>query len=54
MSPFDLYELLDNAGVDYEIIEIFEGARILNIVVDEPTDEELDEQYTDNPQKELT
>lgn len=47
MSPFELYELLDNAGVDYEIVEIFEGARVLSIVVDEPTDEELDAQSGD-------
>jgi hypothetical protein len=52
MSPFDLYELLDKAGIDYEIVEIFEGARFLRIVVDEPTDEELDAQYS--PQGELT
>jgi hypothetical protein len=54
MSPFNLYELLDKAGIDYEIVEIFEGVRVLSIVVDEPTDEELDEQYTDNKQGELT
>jgi hypothetical protein len=53
MSPFDLYELLDKAGIDYEIVEIFEGVRVLSMVVDEPTDEELDEQYTDNPQEEI-
>jgi len=52
MSPFNLYELLDKADIDYEIVEIFEGVRVLSIVVDEPTDEELDEQY--NPQGELT
>ena len=53
MSPFDLYELLDKAGIEYEIVEIFEGVRVLSIVVDEPTDEELDAQYTDNKQGEL-
>ena len=52
MSPFDLYELLDKAGIDYEIVEIFEGVRVLSMVVDEPTDEELDAQY--NQQGELT
>jgi hypothetical protein len=52
MSPFNLYELLDKAGIDYEIVEIFDGVRVLSIVVDEPTDEELDAQY--NPQGELT
>ena len=53
MSPFNLYELLDKADIDYEIVEIFEGVRVLSIVVDEPTDEELDAQYTDNKQGEL-
>ena len=51
MSPFDLYELLDKAGMDYEIVEIFEGVRVLSFMVDEPTDEELDAQY--NQQGEL-
>jgi len=51
MSPFNLYELLDKADIDYEIVEIFEGVRVLSIVVDEPTDEELDAQY--NQQGEL-
>ena len=53
MSPFNLYELLDKADIDYEIVEIFEGVRVLSIVVDESTDEELDAQYTDNQQGEL-
>ena len=51
MSPFNLYELLDKAEIEYEIVEIFEGVRVLSIVVDEPTDEELDAQY--NQQGEL-
>ena len=53
MSPFNLYELLDKADIEYEIVEIFDGVRVLSIVVDEPTDEELDAQYTDNKQGEL-
>ena len=53
MSPFDLYELLDKAEIEYEIVEIFEGVRVLSFVVDEPTDEELDAQYEDNQQGEL-
>ena len=53
MSPFDLYELLDKAEIEYEIVEIFEGMRVLSFVVDEPTDEELDAQYEDNQQGEL-
>jgi hypothetical protein len=51
MSPFSLYELLDKADIDYEIVEIFEGVRVLSFMVDEPTDEELDAQY--NQQGEL-
>ena len=35
MTPQELYEVLDKAGVDYEVIEIFEGARFLRVVVDE-------------------
>lgn len=35
MTPQELYDLLDKAGVDYEVTEIFEGARFLRVVVDE-------------------
>lgn len=35
MTPQELYDLLDKAGVEYELIEIFEGARYLRVVVDE-------------------
>jgi hypothetical protein len=40
MTPQELYNLLVEAGVEYEIVEIFEGARILNIEVEEPVEEE--------------
>ena len=53
MSPVNLYELLDKAEIEYEIVEIFEGVRVLSFMVDEPTDEELDAQYQDNQQGEL-
>jgi glutaredoxin-related protein len=33
MTAQELYELLDKAGVDYEVVEIFEGARWLRIEV---------------------
>ena len=36
MTPAELYKLLDGAGVDYEIVENFEGVRILNIAIKEP------------------
>jgi hypothetical protein len=41
MTPTELYTLLDDAGVDYEVVEIFEGARYLRIEVEEKTPEEL-------------
>ena len=41
MTPKELYELLDKAGVDYEVVDIFGGLRILRVVVLE-TDEEDD------------
>ena len=42
MTPEELYEVLDRANVDYEIVEIFEGLRIISVVVDdEQTDEEV-------------
>lgn len=44
MTPTEIYNVLDRIGVEYEVVEIFEGARILNIEVDEPTEEVEDEQ----------
>ena len=35
MTPEQLYNVLDGHGVEYEIVEIFEGARVLNIEVDD-------------------
>lgn len=35
MTAQEMYELLDKAGIDYEVVEIFEGARFLRVVVDE-------------------
>ena len=40
MTPDELYKLLDKADVDYDVVEIFEGIRILRVVVDEETDDE--------------
>jgi len=40
MTPQELYDLLDKAGVDYEVIEIFEGARFLRVEVIELNEEE--------------
>lgn len=35
MTAQELYELLDKAGIDYEIVEIFEGSRFIRIEVEE-------------------
>lgn len=35
MTPTQLYDLLDNAGVEFDIIEIFDGVRFLRVVVEE-------------------
>jgi hypothetical protein len=40
MTAEELYALLDKAGIDYEVVEIFEGARFLRVLVDDETDEE--------------
>jgi hypothetical protein len=39
MTPKELYALLDKAGIEYEVIEIFEGARFLRIEVNEEGEE---------------
>jgi|APGre2960657404_1045060.scaffolds.fasta_scaffold91608_2 hypothetical protein len=39
MTAQELYDLLDEAGIAYEVVEIFEGARCIRVVVDEVTDE---------------
>ena len=39
MTAKELYELLDRAGVDYEVIEIFEGSRFIRVEVEEEKEE---------------
>ena len=41
MTPKELFEALDNLDVDYEVMQIFDGLRTINFIVDE---EELDEE----------
>jgi hypothetical protein len=40
MTPTELYNILDNNGVEYEIVENFEGLRTINFVVEEEDDQE--------------
>ena len=42
MTPQQLYELLDKAGFEYDVVDIFEGVRVLRIEV-EDVDEEDDQ-----------
>lgn len=35
MTAAELYQALDKAGIEYEVVEIFEGARWLRIEVEE-------------------
>jgi hypothetical protein len=35
MTPKEMYEVLDKAELEYEVVEIFEGVRIVRIEVDE-------------------
>jgi hypothetical protein len=38
MTATELYEAMDKAGIDYEVVEIFEGARWLRVEVEEDDD----------------
>lgn len=40
MTPKELYELLDKAGFEYDIVEIFEGVRVLRIEVEDGDEED--------------
>ena len=44
MTPNELYDVLDRLDVEYEVVEIFDGLRVINIEVEEPTEEDEGEQ----------
>ena len=46
MTAYELYEALDKAGIDFDIVEIEDGLRVISIMVDEVSDEELTEEMT--------
>ena len=35
MTPMELYEALNQLDVDYEVMQIFDGIRTINFMVDE-------------------
>ena len=47
MTAYELYEALDKADIDFEIVEIEDGLRVISIMVDEVSDEELTAEMTD-------
>ena len=40
MTPQKLYELLDKAGLDYEVVQVFEGIRWIRFDVEEEEENE--------------
>ena len=40
MTPKELFEALDKADLDYEVVEMFEGARWVRFSIDEEEDDE--------------
>jgi len=40
MTADELYEALDKVGIDFEVVEIFDGLRVISIMVDEVDEEE--------------
>ena len=53
MTPEQLYASLDANGIEYEIVEIFEGARILNIEVDDAVEDESEDAAQEPTDQEL-
>jgi hypothetical protein len=39
MTAEKLYEKLDKAGIKFEVVEIFEGLRVINVEVEEEDEE---------------
>jgi hypothetical protein len=39
-TPKELYALLDRSGIDYEVVEMFEGVRVFRIEVDERVEDD--------------
>ena len=40
MTSMELYKKLKEAGMEFEVVEIFEGIRLLEFLVDEEVNEE--------------
>ena len=40
LTADELYEKLDELGITFEVVEIFEGLRVINVVVKEEDEDE--------------
>ncbi len=40
MTANELYEALNKAGIDFEVVDIFDELRVISIMVDEVDEEE--------------
>ena len=47
MTAMELYEALHEAGIGFEVVEIGEGLRVLSIMVDEISDDDLTREVFD-------
>lgn len=43
MTPQELYKLLDYFAIDYEVVDFFEGVRILRVEVNDEEAQDADE-----------
>lgn len=48
MNSMALYKLLSEHGIDFEVVEIFEGVRILRVSVEDLAEEDLINEETQN------
>lgn len=44
MNAMALYKLLSEHGVEFDVVEIFEGVRILRVSVEDLTEDDLTDQ----------
>ena len=45
MTAMELYELLNKTDLRWDVVEIFEGARVLRFEVEEESDEVVQDKY---------
>ena len=48
MNSMALYKLLNEHGVEFDVVEIFEGVRILRVSVEDLEEEDLINEETQN------